>query len=233
MLYLFHGSDTEKVRLKAFAWVAAAKAKEPQLVYTRIAREEVSPQAIEDIVHASGLFVQRRLILLDDPLPSARTESDDSDELVSSATVLDDVLESLAASDNVVLILAPRLAAAHVKKIGAHAKQVYSYERAAARADVRGFNAALVNALGSRDSGKLWLELQRAYRVGDAPEMLHGLLHWKARDLMQKGSREWSAHDARRLSLDLIELLQSSRRGGLELHAALETFALSLERHPV
>jgi hypothetical protein len=58
--------------------------------------------------------------------------------------------------------------------------------------------------------------------------MLHGLLHWKARDLMKKGSRSWTSEESRRLSLALIALLQGSRRGGLDLPLALERFALSI-----
>ena len=100
---------------------------------------------------------------------------------------------------------------------------------------VRGFNSNLVNALGARSREKLWLEINRALRAGDAPEMLHGLLHWKARDLMDlpagrqgKGSGVWKPDESRKLSLDLISLLQSSRSGGLDLALSLEHFALSV-----
>jgi hypothetical protein len=58
--------------------------------------------------------------------------------------------------------------------------------------------------------------------------MLHGLLHWKARDLMQKGGRGWSDTETRTLSRTLIELLSDSRSGELSLDLALERFALSL-----
>ncbi len=93
----------------------------------------------------------------------------------------------------------------------------YKFDKKAALEDKRGFNSALVNALGARNRDKLWLEINRALRAGDAPEMLHGLLHWKARDMRD-----------RKLSLDLINLLQSSRRSGLDLSLSLERFALSL-----
>ncbi|MBI4079935.1 hypothetical protein HY414_01765, partial [Candidatus Kaiserbacteria bacterium] len=89
--------------------------------------------------------------------------------------------------------------------------------------------------LAVRSRERLWLEIVRALRAGDAPEMLHGLLHWKARDLMdpsagrqKKGSRPWSAAEARKLSLSLIALLQDSRRKNLDLAESLERFALSI-----
>jgi len=102
------------------------------------------------------------------------------------------------------------------------------FDKLAAREDARGFNNSLVNALAARSREKLWLEIARALQAGDAPEMLHGLLHWKARDLMAKGDRAWTPKESRVLSLSLISLLQSSRRGGLDLALTLEKFALSI-----
>jgi hypothetical protein len=85
-----------------------------------------------------------------------------------------------------------------------------------------------VNALASRSRERLWLEVVRALRAGDAPEMLHGLLHWKARDIMEKGSPKWKQEEARKLSIDLISLVQESRRKSLDLSRVLERWALSI-----
>ena len=229
MIYLFHGSDVEKVRTKAFEWVAKARAKEPNLAYVRLAREELTPAALEDAALSGGLFVKRLLILIDDPFPSTRAVAEEeSEEREDISTVFEEHTDNLAASDNAIIILAPKLAAAKVKKIAAKAKVVYAYDKSVAREDARGFNTNLVNALAARSREKLWLEVNRALRAGDAPEMLHGLLHWKARDLMSKSSRVWPSKEARALSLSLITLLQNSRRGGLNLTLSLERFALSV-----
>ncbi len=229
MIYLFHGTDVEKTRAKAFEWVAKARVKEPNLVYVRLTREEMTPAALDDAVFSGGLFVQRMLVLIDDPFPVVRAvnEDEDSDEEASGST-LEDHIATLAESDNAIIILAPKLAAGKIKKFAAKAKMVYSYDKVSASTVTRGFNGNLVNALGARQREKLWLEINRALYAGDAPEMLHGLLHWKARDLMEKGSRMWSPQESRQLSLNLIELLQASRRGGGDLGLSLEKFALSL-----
>jgi DNA polymerase III delta subunit len=229
MIYLFYGSDVEKVRSKAFAWVAAARAKEPNLAYVRLAREELTDAVLEDTALSGGLFVKRLLVLIDDPFPVARAVSEeDGEQKEVGSSVLEDHLDELASSDNAVIILAPKLAAAKAKKIATKAKVEYKYDAAAARADARGFNSNLVNALAARSRPALWLEINRALRAGDAPEMLHGLLHWKARDLIEKGSRTWSEKESRKLSLGLIELLQASRRGGGGLELSLERWALSI-----
>lgn len=228
MLYLFHGTDVEKVRAKAFEWVEKARAKEPNLAYVRLAREEITPVALEEAALSGGLFVSRLLILIDDPFPITRAVSEDDVQGESSGSVLEEYLDILTASDNAIIILAPKLAAPRAKKLEAKAKLVYMYDKTAVFEDKRGFNSSLVNALATRSRDKLWLEINRALYAGDAPEMLHGLLHWKARDLMEKGSRTWTLEESRQLSLKLIELLQNSRRGGLDLARSLEHFALSI-----
>ena len=219
MLYLFYGSDSEKARRKAFEWVAAARKKEPNLAYMRLAREDLSEGALLEAATANSLFAKRTLTLIDDPYQESEEETE---------AVLDDYIDILANSENVIVILAPKLLATKAKKLGAKAKLEYRFDKAATREDARGFNANLVNALESRSCERLWLEITRAQRAGDAPEMLHGLLHWKARDLMEKGSRVWTAQESRQLSLSLISLLQDSRRGGLSLSESLERFALSV-----
>ena len=230
MIYLFHGSDVDKVRAKAFEWVAKARAKEPNLAYVRLSREELTDAALEDSALSGGLFVQRLLILIDDPFPVARAKSEDDESGEEIAGIaLEEHLDNLAASDNAIIILAPKLAAAKVKKFIAKTKVEYKYDLPAqAGKPEREFNSSLVNALVARSREKLWLEINRALYQGDAPEMLHGLLHWKARDLMEKGSRVWTPKESRQLSLALIELLQNSRRGGLDLSLSLEHFALTL-----
>lgn len=225
MIYLFHGSDADQVRKKAFAWVAAARKKEPNLSYIRLAKEELTMQALEEVTASGGLFVSRLLIVLDDPFPKVRgTEEDETEEDTSS--LVEEHLQSLEESNNAILIIAPNLLASKAKKIGANAKAVYAFHKSAQAK--RGFNAPLPDALSARSREKLWLELQRSMRAGDAPEMIHGLLHWKARELMEKGSRAWTRGDARKVSRELINLLQASRQGGLPLAVALERFALSI-----
>ena len=216
MIYLFTGSDEEKVRAKAFAWVAAARAKAPEAPYLRLAADEVTENALAEAAGSQGLFFAKTLVLLDDPFSLK-----DAGELVLER------IDALAESANPVALLAPKLLAARAKKIAAKAEKVFEHDLKEKTVG-RGFNGALVNALGAKDGAALWKELQKAERAGDAPEMLHGLLHWKARDLMEKGSPKWRKEEARELSVALIELLSDSRGAGLPLKESLERFALRI-----
>lgn len=216
MIYLFHGSDVTKTRAKAFQWVAAARAKAPEASYIRLDAATLDESSLNNALSAQGLFFTKTLVLIDDPFSEA-----ESGELVLAA------LELLASSDNPIAIVAPKLLPARLKKIEPHAAKVFE-QTATEKKAARGFNSALVNALGSKNGSVLWKEIVKAQRQGDVPEMVHGLLHWKARDLMQKGSSVWKPAEARALSRALIELVSESRNGSLDLSLALERFALSI-----
>lgn len=216
MIYLFHGSDIEKARAKAFAWVAAARAKAPDAVYVRIAADAITPVVLEEAASTSGLFFTKTLVLLDDPF-----------SLKDSGETVLEMLPMLVSSPNPIAILAPKLLAAPTKKLEAKAEKVFKTDLKEKKPS-RGFNSDLVNALGAKDGKALWKEIAKATRLGDAPEMLHGLLHWKARDMMQKGSRAWKPEEVRNLSVDLIELPSDARSESMDLGLALERWALSL-----
>lgn len=215
-MYLFHGTDVGKTRAKAFAWVAAARAKAPQAPYVRIDSDSISAETLATALGSQGLFFDKSLILLDDVFSDT-----------ASSAIVFDVLPQIVESEHVVGILAPKLSATHLKKLEPKATKVFE-QTLAEKKPARGFNSSLVNALGARDGATLWKEIVKAMRAGDVPEMIHGLLHWKARDLMQKGSRTWTKAETRALSRALIELVSEARSGSLPLGLALERFALSL-----
>lgn len=215
VIYLFHG-DPNKARAKAFQWVSAARKKQPDAAYLRIAPDAITNETLAEAASSQGLFFSKTLVLIDDPFGATET-----------GEILLEHLQSLAESANPVAILAPRLLAARLKKLEAKAEKVFLAE-ATEKKPTRGFNGALVAALGNRDALALWKEIIKAERAGDVPEMLHGLLHWKARDMMQKGAKGWTKAEARVLSRELIELLSDSRGGELGLSEGLERWALSL-----
>lgn len=216
VIYLFHGTDSAKARAKAFQWIAAARAKQPDAAYIRLGADALSKQSLLEAVGTQGLFYTKTLVLLDDPF-----EVKDAGEIVLEH------LDMLAESANPIGILAPKLLAARAKKLEAKAEKVFKID-AIEKKEARGFNSSLVNALGDKNREVLWKEVAKALREGDAPEAIHGLLHWKARDMMQKGNRVWGKEGARKLSVELVELLSDSRGGELGLKEGLERWSLSI-----
>ena len=223
MLYLFTGTNEEKIRAKVFAWIDATKKKEPSVSYVRISSDQINTHTLEEITLTQGLFFSKILVLIDDPFATTLTTE-----------VVLDAIERLAHSSNPIALLAPKISLPTERKILSHIEKVFR-EDTTTKKPAREFNAGLVGALASRNGKNLWKELMIAKKQGDAPEMLHGLLHWKARDLMDlpagrqgRGTNGWSPEEARALSVELIELVADSRKGELSLSENLERFALSL-----
>ena len=75
----------------------------------------------------------------------------------------------------------------------------------------------VAGALGERDKKKLWLALMQAFRAGEKPEAVAGLMCWKARSIKNVA-----------LSRELVKLYHDSHRGAGELELLLERFALKL-----
>jgi DNA polymerase III delta subunit len=87
---------------------------------------------------------------------------------------------------------------------------------------------ALATVFGTRDRKKLWLMLNKASRAGAAPEAVAGMLHWKVRDMMGKGSAAYTKEELGSISRTLVTLYHDSHRGAGDLELLLERFALRL-----
>jgi DNA polymerase III delta subunit len=145
MIYLFHGSDTNKVRAKAFQWITAARTKAPDAYYVRLDADELTREAVQEALNAQGLFFSKSLVLIDDPFSKTET-----------GEIVLELIDELVSSPNAVVIIAPKLLAARLKKIEGKAEKVYVLDATEKKA-ARGFNSALVNALAAKDGPKLCL----------------------------------------------------------------------------
>jgi len=88
---------------------------------------------------------------------------------------------------------------------------------------------SLANALKRADKKALWIGLEREFAAGGAPEAIHGVLFWGAKQMLL-AAREGSAERRRGMKLvaELAELPHESRRNNLPLEYALLRFALSV-----
>jgi len=86
---------------------------------------------------------------------------------------------------------------------------------------------ALASALRSGNKKALWVSYQREL-VGNAPEAIHGVLFWGAKDMLLKARSDSERSRARKLIAQLAELPHESRRRGVELEYALERVVLSV-----
>mgnify|MGYP001571661921 FL=1 len=160
-----------------------------------------------------GMFAQRRAVVLDGVLGN-----DEMREALLAA------LPALKASAESFFMLEGAVDAATRKQVEKHASSSEKFDTKKPVEEKTIF--ALANALQRGDKKALWVGLMREYGKGSAPEQVHGLLFWGAKQMVLK-ARGTEAPRATRFVARLAELPHRARRAGEDLSYALERFALS------
>ncbi len=211
MLYFFSGTDREKAR-KALDVVVDKEAKKVD----RIARI-TDANTYEDLattLQGGGMFAETRAVVLDGALANEEMHS-----LVINS------LPMLKKSSEDFFILEEKPDADTRKKIEKYAEKSERYDLPAKKKDNSIFSMA--NALAKRDKRALWINYQSELQKGAAPEAIHGILFWGAKDMFLKSRAPDSAERGKKLVATLAELPHEARRHGEDLEYALERFVLS------
>lgn len=206
MLSVFIGSDRAAARA-ALERAAAKLGKRRQRV---VVTDAHTAEDLRAALRGGGMFAIERTVVLDSILGNEEMR----------ATLLG-ALPELAASTDTFFLLEEKLDAATKKTIEKHATELKKFDRPAGARG--GSSFAIANALRRADKKAAWVALQRELIAGAAPEAIHGILFWAAKDMALKSATERS----RRLVEMLAELPHEARRRGEGLDLALEHFVLS------
>lgn len=210
MLYLYTGTDRERTRASLNA-ALAKNAKNAEVVRL----SDVNTLAdMEAALGGGGMFGGVRVIVFDGVLSNEEMRT----FLINSLPVIKD-------SEETFFIIEEKPDADTRKKIEKYAEKAERYDGAAKKRDSSVFG--LANALARRDKKALWVALQGEFAKGSAPEALHGVLFWGAKDLYMKSGGGETHERAKKLVASLAELPHEARRRGEELEYALERFVLS------
>jgi DNA polymerase III delta subunit len=210
MLYFFSGTDREKTRK---ALDTAVKRVVGKGRVTRIT-DANSPEDLKAALQGAGMFGESRVVVLDGVLVNEEMRT----HVINSLAVL-------KASAEVVFILEEKLDADTRKKIEKYAEKSERLDAAGKKRS--GDIFIMANALSKRDKRALWLQYQGELAKGTAPEAIHGVLFWGAKEMLLKSRTEEVRTRAQKLVAMLAELPHESRRRGEELEYALERFVLS------
>ena len=140
-------------------------------------------------------------------------------------TVLLDSLAHMRDSEEVFFILEEKPDAATRKQIEKYAETSERYDKPSEKKG--GDIFAIANALRRADKKALWVNYQRQLADNAAPEAIHGVLFWAAKDMFMKSGSTEQKNRAKNLITQLAELPHEARRRGEELEYALERFVLS------
>jgi len=211
MLYVFHGTDGKEVRSRAHALINAFLSKAPEASVTRLSSTDMLPGTLVSALNTQGLFHNKNIIILDGWCALKETRD-----------VLFDSLEEMKQSVYDCIVIEEGLHAAHQKKLASFSEKIEKYdipkEPYTAHNDF-----ALANAFDRGDRAGAWVELQRALYAGKAPEALHGMLVWKAKQRVIKNADS----QTRAVLAELATLPQRAYAQRIDLAQALEQLILS------
>jgi hypothetical protein len=158
-----------------------------------------------------GMFGGERIVVLDSTLTH--------DEM---RVIVLDRLPQLKSSRDTFYIYEGAIDAPTRKQIEKYAEKSEKFDSAKSAARETIFN--LVRPLQEGKKKDLWVAYQKELHAGKAPEAIHGILFYAAKDaLLRKPNDE----RAQKLVASLAELPHEARRQGFELEYALERFVLS------
>lgn len=210
MLHLFLGTDREKARSKMNAAVEKA-AKKADIV--RITDAHTADD-VKAALQGGGMFGGKRVLVFEGLCANP-----------DLCDILLDSLERLAKSDEDVFLFESKPLADLRKKLEKHAGAVEKFDAPAKERDASIF--AMANALRKRDRKAMWVAYMREVAKDNAPEAVHGVLFWAAKDMTLKGSDAEARSRGENLVALLAELPHEARRRGEDLEYALERFLLA------
>jgi DNA polymerase III delta subunit len=236
MLYVYFGTDTEKVADKANATIATLKKKraDAQVFVFEGAFTDSTP--LDELIEARGLFVDKHVVVLKQPF-----------ETEASRDIVLERVERLGTSENIFILVEGKVLAEHKRKLEKHATQAEEHTKKAEERDFSGF--ALGDALGARDRRALWTEYMLARRSGSEPEVLHGTLTWAVRSMIlasrcasadeagmkpfgyskfKRFAKNYTPEELLTLSRQLITLYHEARWGKHDLAIATERWTLGV-----
>jgi len=170
---------------------------------------------LKNALRGGGLFGEKQAVIFEDVCAN--------DEM---RAILTPTLSSLCDSEETFFVLEekPNAELSRTLKKYAHEYVVHSTKKQAEDKTI----FALTNALRGKNKKALWIGYQCELLKGVAPEAIHGVLFWGAKDMLLRAQAR-SAEQCRGAELValLAELPHEARRSGVELEYALEQFVLS------
>ena len=212
MLYFYSGTDREKART---AMGAALKSVAKSTETIRISDANTAAD-LRSAIAGGGMFGDKRVVILDGV--SANEEMHD---------VLFAALPQMSKSKELFFILEGKLDALTRKGIEKYAEKAERFDVQKEKEGSEIF--ALANALRRGDKKALWVGYQRALLRDEAPEAIHGVLFWGAKDMFMKSNGADHTR-AKKFLAELAELPHEARRRGFALEYALERYILGFNK---
>jgi hypothetical protein len=219
MLFLFHGSDRQKIIEKSRGLIASLEKKHPESATFRITDETFSESLIDELVLGQGLFKKQYLVLLDGLCANQEYQP-----------IVLKKLEGIASSPNIFVASEGVLDKQTLGALSKSANKTQELNLVAEKDDKKSSPKifSLANALARRNQQVLWQEFLAAIRRGDSPEEINGVLFWKVKDLFSRGGGVFTPGELAELSFRLVSAYHDAHRGKDNFEHLLERIILRM-----
>jgi DNA polymerase III delta subunit len=219
--------------------VESLRAKKPDASFFEMDGDNFSVNGLEELIVSMGLFEQKYIIALDNIF-----QNKEAKEFILKR------IKEIGLSENIFIFLEGELDKKTVTKIEKHSEKVQEFIKSIQNKKQKDFNIfSLTDAICRRDRKKAWVLFQQAVAEGVSPENIHGTIFWGIKSILlatsakrakEAGlspfvfsksilfSKNFKEGELENISSRLVSVYHESRRGGMELSAALEIFILSI-----
>ncbi len=247
MLYLFHGTNTQKTRQRAHVLIDSLLLKKKDASLFALDSENFNEEKIKELLSSRGLFEQKYIIFLDQLLSDKEMKK-----------IVMDYVEEMKESSHIFVMLENKIDKKSLTKLEKNAEKVLLFDLE--NEDKKGFKPAkypsptegfnifnIADAFAVKDRKRLWMLLVEAKMHNIAPEEIHGILMWSVRTMLlaesvrsaeeaglkpfvfgkaQKNAKNFSKKELAKKSSKLISIYHDSRRGEIDFGLSLEMFVL-------
>jgi DNA polymerase III delta subunit len=238
VIYLFYGTDREKIIEKTNGIVETLRNKKPDSAFVRIDAESLPTLNIDEYVGGQGLFENKFIVLMDGVIFHKESKLSNTSEL-----------KKIAESKNIFIVREGNLLAKDKEKIEklSEKTQEFSKEDKGKKAEFNVFG--ITEKILNRDNVGAWMLYREALENGSEPEQLSGIIFWQFKALAlasecsnageaglnpfvfnksKNALKKWPVSDIKTKLTDLLTNYHDSRKEGLELSLALENFLLKI-----
>ncbi len=174
MLYVIHGTDTQKGRKKLQAMVGVLQTKQPDTTLFRLSPENWNQGFLDEVLSGVNLFTPKNIIVLDSLVSNKDT-----------VEYIEERIADFAESEHVCILFDSKINKALLTKLEKKAQKIEEHNLKTDTDTVKKApqTFAFAEALASRNKVNSWKLFQELVADGLPAEEIHGVVWWQFKSI--------------------------------------------------
>lgn len=242
MLYVIHGTDTQKGRSKLQNLVGILQSKRPDATLFKLSPENWNPSLLDETLSGVNLFTPKNIIVLDSLISNK-----------DSVEYIEERIGEFAESEHVCIVFDSKINKALLTKLETKAEKVEEHNLKSSGDD--SFDAkkppqtfAFADALASRNKVNSWKLFQELVSNNLPAEEIHGVVWWQFKSVYlaydarsaaevdmkpytfsksQGFKKNWTKVELENFLDGLVDMYHKAHRGEVDFMVGLERLCLA------